>query len=997
MVDAKLYLSSLKNNETTSKNIQNVFFVHFWNTISDIFETFLCGPAYICNVIEKHIYIMKKNLLYLIFILVSACVYSQQSVSLVAMDLAKVQQDYGIPAKGVSSIGDHVIIDGKNYKDVLGLYGRSLMRVNLNGVALRFTLKAGVQASRITNVNDSSFMVQPLVDGSKLLFSKKGTGKQFKSLVGKDGKIGNGSVRLILRLDGNKIYDSGILSHRDGFKDINVDIRHGKILEIETDPTNDGASGDNVLLLSPVITYKENSESPFLIDVNKNDDSPGPVQSAKIVENLQKKLSVLPVMNTLISEKTNFDWLLSPEKSKAQICRTKDGKGLVIANAMVSRTFRIFPNLATVDYTNRMLGESMLRAVSSEGYVWINGKKWSVGGLAGQPERGFLKDEWLDEMKTFSGSFLVEDFEVKPMEQTIKWARSRWALNKEFATGKEVVFTLRGDEELKDVLAKVHFAIYDEIPVIKKWIEIENHSGKTLNINHFWLEYISFSEPESLVSGKPEMFRLPNIHVESDYACNGAFTEKETDITEKWVSDKDYTSQRNYLLETPCILQVAPPLGPNQNVADGRIFTSFNVYEMPFDSHDRERKGLFTRHFYKTVAPWTTENPIFMHLTSSKPEVVRTAIDQCAEVGYEMIILSFGSEANAENVSAGNIARFKELVEYARSKGIEMGCYSLLASRWISDEIDVINPQTGKRGGMRFGSSPCLCSEWGENYFKKIKTFFEQTGMRCFEHDGSYPGDVCASTSHPYHKGLEDSQWNQFYRITKLYKWMCEDSIYMNVPDFYFLNGSNKVGIGYREVNWSLPRDRQLIHTRQLNYDCTWNRIPSSLWSFVPLVEYHGGGKAATLEPLSEHLEEYRTLMFQNYGSGIQACYRGFRLYDTPETKQVVTEIISWYKKYRRILNNDIIHLRKPDARDWDGLMHVDPKGKEKALALFFNPTGESITRKIKLPLYYSGLSGKAMIREQEDKKKKYILDSNYEVELEVRIPANGYTWYVIE
>lgn len=147
--------------------------------------------------------------------------------------------------------------------------------------------------------------------------------------------------------------------------------------------------------------------------------------------------------------------------------------------------------------------------------------------------------------------------------------------------------------------------------------------------------------------------------------------------------------------------------------------------------------------------------------------------------------------------------------------------------------------------------------------------------MTCFEHDGSYPGDVCASTLHTHHKGLQDSQWNQFHKITELYHWMREKGIYLNVPDFYFLNGSTKTSIGYRETNWSLPRDRQLIHTRQLNYDCTWERIPSSLWSFVPLVEYHGGGAAATLEPLSEHLFEYKMLMVQNYGAGIQACYRG--------------------------------------------------------------------------------------------------------------------------
>ena len=418
---------------------------------------------------------------------------------------------------------------------------------------------------------------------------------------------------------------------------------------------------------------------------------------------------------------------------------------------------------------------------------------------------------------------------------------------------------------------------------------------------------------------------------------------------------------------------------------------------MPFDSYDRERKGLFTRKMYRTIAPWTTENPIFMHLTSTNPETVYRAIDQCAETGYEMIILSFGSGLNAEDISDANIAKYKAFVDYARNKGIEMGCYSLLASRWISDEVDVINPKTGKRGGMTFGSSPCLCSDWGYEYFHKIKTFFKKTGRRCFEHDGSYPGDFCASTVHPHHKGLKDSQWNQFHKVTELYHWMCENGIYLNVPDFYFLNGSTKVGIGYREANWSLPRDRQLIHTRQLNYDCTFERIPSSLWSFVPLVEYQGGGAAATLEPLSEHLYEYKTLMFQNYGAGVQACYRGPRLYDTPETKKAVVEIISWYKKYRNILNSDIIHLRKPDARDWDGIMHVAPAGKEKGLAMFYNPTDKEMTRDIQLPLYYTGLTKTARIREQEGTPATYTLNRDYTVNLTVKIPAKGYTWYVIE
>ena len=108
-------------------------------------------------------------------------------------------------------------------------------------------------------------------------------------------------------------------------------------------------------------------------------------------------------------------------------------------------------------------------------------------------------------------------------------------------------------------------------------------------------------------------------------------------------------------------------------------------------------------------------------------------------------------------------------------------------------------------------------------------------------------------------------------------------------------------------------------------------------------------------------------------------------------------EIIGWYKKYREILNSDIIHLRQPDARDWDGIMHVNPELEQKALAMFFNPTNEDITRTIKLPLYYTGLDKKAYIREQENKTKSYKLNRDYTVDLTVTIPANGYTWYVVE
>jgi hypothetical protein len=136
--------------------------------------------------------------------------------------------------------------------------------------------------------------------------------------------------------------------------------------------------------------------------------------------------------------------------------------------------------------------------------------------------------------------------------------------------------------------------------------------------------------------------------------------------------------------------------------------------------------------------------------------------------------------------------------------------------------------------------------------------------------------------------------------------------------------------------------------------------------------------------------------MMQYYGAGVQACYRGPRLYDTEATKQTVIKVINWYKNYRDILNSDIIHLRRADGRDWDGIMHVNPDLPTKALIMLYNPLKETITRTITVPLYYTGLKGKAMVREKEGKSQIKAINTAGEIKVEVTIPREGNTWLII-
>jgi hypothetical protein len=551
---------------------------------------------------------------------------------------------------------------------------------------------------------------------------------------------------------------------------------------------------------------------------------------------------------------------------------------------------------------------------------------------------------------------------------------------------------------LPGVEVQVHYVIYDGLPLISKWLTLSNKGNTTLKLDSVVHEILGMVEEESAVVGSPDKMAKPQgIYFESNFAFNNAMRYSISDQTTHWKTDRSYTSQVNYNYETPCVLEIYPDKGIGITLQPGATFESIRTWELLHDDYDRERRGLAVRKMYRAIAPWITANPIFMHLVSRNDAEVRQAIDQCAATGYEAMILSFGSHLHMEDSSAANIRRWKELAAYAHSKGIKIGGYSLFSSRRINDSTDVISPVTGKPGGAFFGNAPCFGSTWGLAYREKIKYFYSQTGFDIWENDGPYPGDVCASTTHPGHEGLHDSQWKQMAIQQELYQWLNAHNVYINAPDWYFLSGTHKIALGYREVNFSLSRDQQKILNRQNIYDGTWEKTPSMGWGFVPLTHYQGGGPEAVLEPLSEHLSDYKQLMMQYYGAGVQACYRGPRLYDTDTTRQVVSQVITWYKKYRDILNSDVIHLRRADGRDWDGILHVNPALPTRAFMMLYNPTSQAITRQIKVPLYYAGITKTATFSREDAAPKSIPVDAHGHAYLHITIPANGYTWYAIK
>ncbi|GAA3553608.1 NPCBM/NEW2 domain-containing protein [Snuella lapsa] len=914
---------------------------------------------------------------------------SRYELNISDLDLKKVEQPWWTAQKNKAINGAAISISGDKYRKGIGTISRSKMFVFLDGKSDRFTALVGIQDKQDLT---GEVKFNALGDGNKLFYKEEDKESRFVGIANTETSIQKGSVKFVIYGDGKKLWASKKI--KGGAKAIPVDIsvKDIKVLELIVEDAGDGVSGDHAVWVDAKLTY--NGYKPQMVDGNYLSR----MKKADVVftNNIVPLINQLPMPTEPYMEGVKSDWLIETPSLPSMVYKSENGKEITMSNGLVSRTFRITPNCATVGFKNLITGDFLLRGVSPEAILKFDGQEYTIGGLDGQIEYGYLKREWLEQMWSPTNSFQVQTFRIENIKPRIDWKNRRWALEqKKTIKGKELIFEY-AHVNLPGIKVEVHYEIYDGIPLISKWITVENKSTKGINLDSFKSEILATVEPESAVERGETGWELPNIHVESDYAFH-AMSFKGSNQVVHWEKDPRYTSQTNYPLLMPCLLECKLPLGPNETINVGSEYETFRVWEMPFDSYDKQRKGLATNKFYNLVAPWTSENPLFLHLTTTDEIKVKRAIDQCAETGYEMVILSFGSGLNMEDVSEENIANFKGLADYAHSKGIELGGYSLLSSRWISDEVDVINPETGNRGGVIHGSSPCLNSQWGIDYFEKLKTFLEKTGFDLLEHDGSYPGQFCASTKHVAHKNVEDSQWKAWKRISDFYKWCNEHGISLNIPDWYYLSGSTKNGIGYREVNWSLPRERQLVLGRQNIYDGTWDRTPSMSWTFVPLTQYHGGGAAATIEPLDEHLEAYKAHMIQNYGMGIQACYRGPRLYDTERTKAAVIEIVDWYKKYREILNAPVVHINRANGRDIDGMMHVNPKLKEKGFAMFFNPTNQTIKKSIKIPMYYTGLKEKASVTMADGSKREYTLDRDYTIDMEIEVEGNGYSWVVFK
>jgi hypothetical protein len=327
----------------------------------------------------------------------------------------------------------------------------------------------------------------------------------------------------------------------------------------------------------------------------------------------------------------------------------------------------------------------------------------------------------------------------------------------------------------KDVVVTIYYEMYDGIPLMSKWIEVKSKTGLAHQtyVDVYSVEYLALNQQ---FSGMSPYFGWMFVETNEPHG---------TDV--QWIIDP-LSAKMPGAFEPVlnCSYQVSPAVEISK---DG--FQSFRVHELIHGTRDPERIGLAKHKMVRLLAPHTQENPIFFHMTKIDPKSVYATLDQLAQVGFEMMIFSFGSSSIniMETTNQKFINQMAKYVEYGKKRGIEIGAYDLIAwTRNPGHEFATLSVD-GKAQ-----HNACFASGWYDYLLDKFLTFMNKTGLSMVETDGPYSGYTCYATNHSHHRDWRDSVYRQNKLQGAFYKQLRQRAVYVNQPDNYFYQGGSRTG-----------------------------------------------------------------------------------------------------------------------------------------------------------------------------------------------------------
>lgn len=603
-------------------------------------------------------------------------------------------------------------------------------------------------------------------------------------------------------------------------------------------------------------------------------------------------------------------WVLDGSPFLSKIEKTENG--FAFSNGLVRREIET-PTGKTLSFENLQTGVQLIAAPYADFEISVNGKTQSAA------------------------VFKFEKAEEVPCLERVAFRKTEtMTAGGVYPPPGKAVLLHYSAEGLPSVT--VRYEIYDGMPVMMKRVTVHNGGKEAVTIDNIAVDVLKITDNRD------------TLFVDSDYDSTTDFLGLDL---QKYA--KHYARYRYDTLE------VAPLQRMNVKLMPGESLDSIVSYELLFGTAYYEQRLIEVKEMYRRIAPWCTDNVSFFHLISNSPRTIRKVVDQCKEIGIEMIIQSFGSGVNMESGNERYLERIKKAYDYGHSKGIRMGAYTLA---YVKNYRPVKEDEALNHDGSHI--CRCLATDWSKQYMQNVLRFIDRTGADAVEIDGPYGMLMCAGGKTHNHDDFTDSQYKQWKAsVVDWYREIKKRGVYINAPDWHFLNGTNRSGVGYEEIAFSERRSEQLVTSRIYYYKGTFSKNPSQGWGFLPLNVYHGGGKDAQFFPTAQNAFEFDWAMAQIVASGVWPTIRGKKAYDSEKGKEIFTKWTTLYKKYRRVLNGITVHFMPPriDTADpsrttcMDAIMNQLPTGDVRGFVMFFNQTDAERTEDITLPVYYTGLS----------------------------------------
>ncbi len=423
--------------------------------------------------------------------------------------------------------------------------------------------------------------------------------------------------------------------------------------------------------------------------------------SEDLVTELSRKQYGVRVVREIAVEPAKADWLITPVKRPVQLqvkpSGDKKSLNMVLSNGLVSRSFYVSENLACISFKNLGNDAQFLRAIKPEARVMVDGQWYDIGGLVGQPEKSYLLEQWLGEMKSGPNSFRLVGMTTSKPEGRYPWTQKYNAVDTDWPPkGIRVVMHYQVPKSIKKehegLSVDVYYEMYEGLPVVVKWFTLSNGTGHEIVVDKIEGEVLAVNQDQrnrmhvesdysfALVNGHPEGSAL--LHYQGEpkpYHAGKSSTQ--------WRVDEEYSTwathnqaEDNWLgFRHRCLLVSSPPMGPKEHVVSGGVFKSFLTFELLHDDDDEERQTLGHRRMYRKLAPQTTESLLTAAITSHDEKKLKQMIDQMSELGFEKLDIHPWPGVDHVNLDSKYVSHWKGICDYAAKRDIIMGGYEL----WI--------------------------------------------------------------------------------------------------------------------------------------------------------------------------------------------------------------------------------------------------------------------------------------------------------------------------